>query len=155
VADRAEGLTGLRIPAPRWLGPLFLGMAMLLAGWTVWLAIRLPTRHVTPHWDVAWGGFDAMLTVALIATAVASIRGSPWLFSAAVATSTLLVVDAWFDVTTSNIHRELGHAVLAAALVELPLAAFCAFVAVRAQRQLRAGVLAEARARPQAPPTTG
>lgn len=121
---------------PRWLGLSFLAFAAVLALWTVWLTYHLPSRHLSAHWDVAWGGFDVMLAFALAATGVAAIRGSPWLFGAAVSAATLLSVDAWFDMLTAFGHQQVMTAVLQAVFVEMPLAAACLYVATREKRNL-------------------
>src|ERR671934_142406 len=47
------------------LAALFAGAAGLLVPWTVTLARALPSRHEAVHWNLAWVGFDAMLTGAL------------------------------------------------------------------------------------------
>jgi hypothetical protein len=101
--------------------------ALALVPWTVWLTYRLPSRHVTQHYDVAWVGFDIGLAVLFAATAWAALRGSHLVVPLAAATAAMLVCDAWFDVVTS---WETG-AVLTAALAELPLAAVCGVVALR------------------------
>src|SRR5439155_5436498 len=57
------------------------------------------------------------------------------------ASAALLVVDAWFDVTTSSGGKELITAALTAFLVELPLAVFSLIIAARAQIEIaRSGV---------------
>lgn len=89
------------------------------------LAASLPTTHRSAHWDVVWTGFDVMLAVALAAVAVTAWRRSLWFESAASATATLLIVDAWFDILTSSSTAELGAALVEAGLVELPLALTC------------------------------
>lgn len=114
----------------------FLGLAAVLALWTVWLTYHLPSRHLSAHWDVAWGGFDVMLAIALAATGVAAIRGSPWLFGSAVSAATLLAVDAWFDILTAFGHEQVMTAIIQAAFVEMPLAIACLFVATREKRNL-------------------
>ena len=43
----------------------------------------------------------------------------------ATAAATLLVTDAWFDIFTARPGEELDWAILAAALIELPLAILC------------------------------
>jgi hypothetical protein len=61
---------------------------------------------------------------------------SPWLEGAATATSTLLFVDAWFDVLTSSTRAELVASVTEALLVELPLAVLCVLLARGVVRRL-------------------
>jgi hypothetical protein len=116
---------------PRWLGMIFLASAGALALWTVWLTFDLPSRHLSPHWDVAWGGIDVMLALALGATGIATVRDYPWLLGAAVCAATLLTVDAWFDCLTANGGHELVISLVQAVFIELPLAAACLYAAVR------------------------
>jgi hypothetical protein len=52
-------------------------------------------------------------------------------------TAALLLVDAWFDVTTSSSGRALAIAVAMALLVELPLCALCALIAAGVRGPLR------------------
>jgi hypothetical protein len=105
---------------------LFLAVAaVVLIPWTAWLAVRLPARHISPHWDVAWVGFDVLLTAAIAATGIALWKRSPLAPFTATAAATLLVVDAWFDIFTARGGEELDWAILGAALVELPLAVLC------------------------------
>ena len=80
------------------------------------------------------GGFDIGLGVALVVTAVAVVRRSPYAEVAAAISGTLLVCDAWFDLLTSRTTSALVQAALEAALVELPLAALCFWMAVNLAR---------------------
>ena len=123
---------------PLW-GPLFLCMAVLLALWTTWLTVRLPTHHLVRSWDVAWSGFDVLLTTMFVATGIAFLRRSSWVRACALATAALLVVDAWFDVTTAQAGAQLTQAILQAALVEGPVAALCVYLAWRSDRLPRRG----------------
>jgi hypothetical protein len=99
--------------------------AVALIPWTAWLAVRLPERHVSPHWDVAWVGFDVLLTSAIAATGIALWRRSRFAPYFATAAATLLLVDAWFDIFTSRSGDELDWAITVAALGEIPLALLC------------------------------
>jgi hypothetical protein len=126
---------------PGWVAPLFAVGAIVLVPWIVLLVDVLPSRHAAAHWDVAWGGFDVALALLLLAVALAAWRRSPWLEGAATATATLLFVDAWFDVLTSSTRAELVAAVLAAVLVELPLAVLCLLLARDTERRLLAPAL--------------
>ena len=116
------------------------GVAVLLVPWILYLTFTLPSRHVTFHYDLAWVGFDVALTVAFAATAWAVLRGSPRLVPIAAVTGTMLCCDAWFDVVTSHYGTELLEAIAEAALAELPLAAFCAFIVIDSERFLAATV---------------
>lgn len=121
------------LPAPRWIAPVFFLLAAVLLPWTVYLGFSLPDRVVSRHWDVAWVGFDVALLLALLATGWTAYRRSTWLVSAATAAATLVLCDAWFDVLTSH-GGELAAALAEAALVELPLAGLCLYIARHAER---------------------
>ena len=105
------------------------GLALL--PWLVVLATSLPASASAPHWTVAWVGLDAMEAAGLITTGVLTLRRHPARSVAAAGTAMLLLVDAWFDVTTST-GADLIVALLMALLAELPLAAACGTLAVRA-----------------------
>jgi uncharacterized membrane protein len=132
---------------PRWAALLLTLGAAVLIPWTLVLAYRLPARHTSHHWDVAWVGFDIALAVALGATAWSIARRSAWAPSAAAVASTLLLCDAWFDVVLASGHEDQVEAVLEAALVEIPLAIFLVVLA-RHYEHAAASVLAAFRRRP-------
>jgi hypothetical protein len=108
----------------QWTGPLFGLFSVILLPWTVYIAVSLPARQLSPNYDVAWAGFDVMLLSALASTACFALRRSRYLSTAATATAALLVVDSWFDVMTTPSHERLQSILLSIA-VELPLAAVC------------------------------
>ena len=142
MRDSGESLgqEGIRIPLPRWV-VLVLGLvAVFLIPWTLYLTFTLPSRHVTLHYDVGWVGFDIALAVSFAATAWAAFRGSQWLVPLAAVTGTMLLCDAWFDIVTSRPGGEMWEAVAEAVLVELPLAALCAFIVYDAESFLAATV---------------
>jgi len=116
---------------------LVLGLAaLLLVPWTVWLATRLPSRHLSPHWDVQWVGFDVALTATFAATVAALWRRSRWVPFLCTAAATLLLSDAWFDLSTARTNRELIWAVGVAVLAELPLAIICFAIVRRSLRSM-------------------
>ncbi len=120
-----------------WLGRLFIVWAVGLGAWSAWLTVTLPNRHLAPNWNIAWGGFDVLMAIALISTGITAWRGSAWFPMCAVATSTLLVVDAWFDILTSNPGDQLAAAIAMALIVELPLATLFLVMAYRRNQQAR------------------
>lgn len=126
--------------APGWVAPVFAVLGAATIPWTVYLAMTLPKQANTHHYRLAWVGFDTMLVVVLLATAFVAWRGNRLVGLLATITATLLVVDAWFDVTTSN-HADRPGAILSAVLVELPLAAVCGWIALHVdqviERRLR------------------
>lgn len=121
----------------RRVGWLFAVLALLTVPWTVVLAVQLPSRQASAHYDLAWAGFDAALVVSLAATAGAAVRVSVWLPVASAVTGTLLLVDAWFDVVTAPSLHDRWVAVAMAAIAEVPLAAVCLWLAVTGQQLVR------------------
>ncbi len=108
----------------RWAGPMFALFAAVLLPWIVYIGLTLPSRQLSPNFDIAWAGFDVMLFVALASTAYYALRRSRYLSTAAGVTSALLIVDAWFDVMTTP-GPQRAESILLCAVVELPLAAVC------------------------------
>ena len=100
-----------------------LGGAVVLFPWLAYLSATLPASASGGAWRTAWVGFDAILAVAL--------AGAGWLVwhrrhlasVALTVAATLVVVDAWFDVSLSWGTSEQWGAVLTAGLVELPVSA--------------------------------
>ncbi|WNI15416.1 hypothetical protein [Actinacidiphila sp. ITFR-21] len=122
----------------RWPGYALAACGAALVPWLVVLATGLPPTTAVPHLTTAWVGLDAMEAVGLIATGLLTVRRHPVRSAAAAATAMLLVVDAWFDVMTSS-GADLTAALLMAFAAELPLAAVCAALAVRAFPRPAAG----------------
>ena len=131
----------------RWVAPFFAAAAFVLVPWIVVLAASLPATDAAPHWNVTWVGFDVVLTLLLISVAAAAWRRSPWLEGAATAAAALLLVDAWFDVTTSAPGFELGASLAEALLVELPVAILCLLLARDSERVLALSVARRSPAR--------
>lgn len=117
----------------RWAGPLFAACALILLPWIVVIAVTLPSRQLSPNYDVAWAGYDVLLLAALKATAVTALRRSPYLGMASSWCAGLLTADAWFDVVTAPGGAARWEAVAMAALVELPLAALCVWLSKHSQ----------------------
>ncbi len=90
---------------PPWIAPAFAFCALVLLPWAAFLIFTLPRNYPANHWRVAWAGFDLGLGIAMIATAIAVARRSPFAEVAAAVTGTLLVCDAWFDVLTAHLAR--------------------------------------------------
>jgi hypothetical protein len=126
----------------RWIMPVYALLAVAIVPWIFWLAWSLPERSVSAHYRLAWVGFDVLLCGALARTAYLAWRRSPFLVNVASATAALLVVDAWFDVTTSPGGHDLLVSTMLALLVELPLAVLSLLLAGRAQLEIaRTGVV--------------
>jgi hypothetical protein len=99
---------------------LIVGSVVVLVPWTVYLGVTLPRHYVVDHWDATWVGFDILLLLMLLFTAVLGFLRRQLLIAAAFATGVLLLCDAWFDVMTAHV-GDLGGSLLSALLVELPL----------------------------------
>ena len=119
----------------RLVSRLYVVMAIVLIPWTAYLAVTLPRRAVARHYDFAWVGFDLLIVVALARTAYLAWTGSRVIVMPAVATCTLLVADAWFDVVTSSGHDRV-RAIILAVFIELPTAAISWLIARRALQHL-------------------
>ena len=132
--DRAEVIPLQPRPARgmRRAGCLLVACGLGLLPWLYMLATGLPATATAAHWPVAWVGLDALEALGLIATGFLAARGDRRHALAATATATLLVVDAWFDTTTAAPGGDFATAVAMALGAELPLAALCARLALRA-----------------------
>ena len=105
--------------------------AVILVGWAADLGISLPDVNMARHWNVAWVGLDAMIVITLSWTAWRAGHGDRRVVVPAVATATLLIVDAWMDVSTAA-RGDLWQSILLAACLEVPLAVLSLFIARRA-----------------------
>jgi hypothetical protein len=113
---------------------LLAGCAVLLVPWIVVLAVTLPAHIVARNWSVAWSGFDVLLAIMLGTTAWLRRKGDPRVGAFAGASAAMLLVDAWFDTSTSATGADALMAWVSAVFVELPLAFVCARIALRRQR---------------------
>ncbi|MEU0411309.1 hypothetical protein ABZ307_26295 [Streptomyces griseorubiginosus] len=116
-------------------GCLLVACGLGLLPWLYVLATGLPATATAAHWPLAWVGLDALEALGLISTGLLAARGDRRHALAATATATLLVVDAWFDTTTAAPGGDFATAVAMALGAELPLAALCARLALRALSQ--------------------
>lgn len=122
------------LPLPRWLGPLAVCCAIGIIPWIVYLGLTLPDKQHTDHYAMAWLGFDSVLVLVLAGLGYCALTRRPATELVAAVAATLLVVDAWFDVVTSEDSKAFWLAVTTATLAELPLALICGWVAVNAER---------------------
>jgi hypothetical protein len=128
-----------RSPIPRWVTPLYLALATALVPWIVYLNHTLPQRQLSPHYRLAWVGFDVILLGQLARTGYLALRPTtrPYVAHHATACGYLLIVDAWFDITTATTTSDRLVSIALAALVELPLAALCRRLAIHIEHQRR------------------
>jgi hypothetical protein len=115
------------------VGWVLAALAALMVPWTAYLFVVLPRTAPAAHFDLAWGGFDLALLVLLALTGVAAVQGRRWLGAVAGASAALLSADAWFDVVTAPTPGERWIALAMAAVVEIPLAVVCVWLAVSGQ----------------------
>jgi len=103
---------------------------VLLIPWTAYLAVSLPPKFTADQWGLTWTGFDVALIVVIAVTGWAGVRRRQFVAVGLVVWATLLVCDAWFDVTLDWGSPGLSASLLTAVFVELPVAA-TAFWAAR------------------------
>ena len=131
VHDQKNGVTTVRT-VPWWVGPAFAVLALGTVPWVIFLAVTLPRHATFAHYRGVWVGFDIGLVAVLALTARLAWRASPHVALAATAAATMLLVDAWFDVMTTPRRHGLVMSLVLAALVEIPLAAICLWIALHA-----------------------
>jgi hypothetical protein len=129
---------GATKPAFRWLVRLIAVSAVVLVPWAAYLALSLPASVSARHWPVAWAGLDVVMAVGLAATAWLAVRRDRRLAFPAVATATLLLADAWFDVCTAPAGGPLAMA-LTGMGVEVAEAAGCLALMVTVWRTFPCG----------------
>lgn len=112
--------------------------ALLETAWTVYLGWRLPRHYTANHWDLAWVGLDSAQVVMLLLAAWAAWRRRAVLILFSCAAGTLLLVDAWLDVTTAR-YDEISQSFLALA-VEVPSALLLFWIAHHVVRRLGSAI---------------
>ncbi|MFY9783921.1 MAG: hypothetical protein WAK12_10375 [Acidimicrobiales bacterium] len=103
--------------------------------WAIYLGWTLPRHYVANHWVLAWVGLDVGEIAMLFATAWAAWRQRAVLILFAIVLATLLLVDAWFDVTTAR-QGDFLQSLLLAIFAEVPLSLLLFWTAWRAARRL-------------------
>jgi hypothetical protein len=113
---------------------LMVGGSIALIPWIVYLGFSLPPNYVAQNWPATWMGFDCLLVAFMAATAVLGWLRRQLVLLTAFTTGVLLICDAWFDILTAGLGRNLAVPMLTAALGNLPLAAILMTGAVRILR---------------------
>jgi hypothetical protein len=129
----APDRSALRRRRRRVLWQLGLCVAALVP-WTAYLAVSLPERFEARYWPMVWVGFDVMLLASLAAAGAAVWLRRQAMVPLSYVAATLLVCDAWFDISLSWGQDDVWASVASAVLVELPLAVL---FLVRARRVLK------------------
>jgi hypothetical protein len=138
--ELARALAAMDVPHPlldprlrrrRRLGLLILTACCIgLVGWIAILLLTLPGHYTSTDWQTVWVGLDIAELLAFAATAWAAWHERQVVIFLMIITGTLLVCDAWFDVTLSYGSSDFTASILSALLVELPLA-FLMFAGAR------------------------
>lgn len=110
------------------------GVAAVLLPWCLILAATLPSTYQADNWKLTWIGLDCGTALAAGLTACLLHKRNRHAVLTAMAAGTLLMADAWFDVSTAAAGFDRTLSLTEALLLELPLA-LCAFVV--AARELK------------------
>jgi hypothetical protein len=109
--------------------------ALLETAWIVYIAIRLPRHYIANHWDLAWVGLDVAQVLMLLLAAWAAWRRRALLIIFSTSAATLLMLDAWFDVTTAR-GGDFDESLVLALVFEVPFAIGLLWVTRRTVQQL-------------------
>jgi hypothetical protein len=121
--EHPHPLTDPRRIRRRRFGLMFmLACCLGLAAWIAILLVTLPMRYVSHDWRGVWVGLDVAELAGFAATAWAAWNQRQVLIFLMNITGTLLVCDAWFDLSLSWGSRDFVTSLLTAVLAELPLA---------------------------------
>ncbi|ASW92393.1 MULTISPECIES: hypothetical protein [Mycobacterium avium complex (MAC)] len=112
---------------------LMIGGSIAMVPWLAYLAVTLPEKYVAHNWPVTWIGFDVLLVAFMLTTAALGYLRRQLLVLAAFTTGVLLICDAWFDLMTAG-PKDVWLSVITALLIEVPLAIFMIFSAMRIMR---------------------
>jgi hypothetical protein len=80
--------------------------------WIVYLGFTLPANYVAQNWPATWIGFDCLLVAFMAATAVLAWLRRQLVMLTAFTTGVLLICDAWFDILTAGLGRNLAVPIL-------------------------------------------
>ncbi|MBB6564698.1 hypothetical protein [Kribbella sandramycini] len=111
------------------------GVAAVLLPWCLILAATLPSTYQVTHWKLTWIGLDVAIAAAAGLTAYLLHTRNKYAVLTSMAAGTLLLADAWFDVSTAGAGFDHTLALAMALLLEIPLALCAWAVAVRELRQ--------------------
>lgn len=121
--------------ALRRLGFVFAAAGLVTVPWVFYLGASLPIAAEDAHWALGWVGLDSCEALALFATGLLLLRADNRCALTATATAVLLLIDAWFDITSAPPGSELATAIVMAVCAEVPIAVACAALALRLIRR--------------------
>jgi hypothetical protein len=129
--DLPHPLHDPRLQRSKRLGLLVMtACCIALAGWIAILLLTLPERFTSSDWQAVWVGLDVAELLGFAATAWAAWHQRQVVIFCMIITGTLLVCDAWFDLTLDYGSSGFTASILSAVLAELPLA-FLLFAGAR------------------------
>jgi hypothetical protein len=129
--DLPHPLHDPRLQRSKRLGLLVMtACCIALAGWIAILLLTLPERFTSSDWQAVWVGLDVAELLGFAATAWAAWHQRQVVIFCMIITATLLVCDAWFDLTLDYGSSGFTASILSAVLAELPLA-FLLFAGAR------------------------
>jgi hypothetical protein len=139
--DQPRVLRDARVARRRHLALLILmGGCVVLAVWIGVLAVTLPKHFHATHWRGAWVGFDVALLGAFAASAWAGWRERQVLIPLLTITGTLLLCDAWFDLTLDLGRGTVWMSIFSAVVAEIPLAVLM-FITARRLLRMSVGIV--------------
>jgi len=109
--------------------------ALAETAWTIYIGWRLPRHYVADHWYLAWVGLDVAQVVMLLCAAWAAWQRRALLILFASSAATLLLIDAWFDVTTAR-RGDFAQSLVMALVLEVPWSLILFWVARRTIKEL-------------------
>ncbi len=99
-----------------------MGCCLVLAGWIAILILTLPGHYTSDDWRAVWVGLDLAELAGFAAIGWAAWHQRQIVTFFLLVTGTLLVCDAWFDITLDYGSHGFTTSLVSAVLVELPLA---------------------------------
>ena len=130
--ELARMLAAIDLPHPmadqhlrlrRRFGLLFMtACCVALACWIGILVLTLPDRITSSDWRAVWVGLDIAELIGFAAIGWAAWRQRQVVIFFMIMTGTLLLCDAWFDLTLSYGSSDFTMSVVSALLAEFPLA---------------------------------
>lgn len=121
--DLPHPLHDPRLQRSKRLGLLVMtACCIALAGWIAILLLTLPERFTSSDWQAVWVGLDVAELLGFAAAAWAAWHQRQVVIFCMIITGTLLVCDAWFDLTLDYGSSGFTASILSAVLAELPLA---------------------------------
>ena len=129
--DLPHPLLDPRLRRRRRLGLMIMAACCVaLAAWIAILLLTLPERYTTSNWQAVWVGLDIAELLGFAATAWAAWHQRQVVIFLMIITGTLLLCDAWFDLTLNYGSSDFTASIASAVLAEIPLA-FLMFAAAR------------------------